>query len=170
VGEPDCARVAEAAVAMFSGRQPVWLEIAHAGCAGEAPCDPRIAPGAGARATVHFADAGQPVAIRFVNAVESLEPEVLVDVFAVARAASREAPKGLPLPFGLGHCGLGSPIDVDGSLWVPVGFVPEHADLINASGGFMTIEAPTRARLRTEGGIVVTLMRFGPALHVRLCD
>ncbi len=170
VGEPDCARVAEAAVAMFSGRQPVWVEVMHAGCAGEAPCDPRIAPGAGARGTVHFTDAGEPVPIRFVNGVEALEPTIETDVFARARAASGEAPKGVPFPFSLGHCGLGSPIDFDGSLWVPVGFVPEHPDLINAAGGSLTIETPSQARLRTEGGVVVTLMRFGPALHVRLCD
>lgn len=171
VGEPDCERVASAAVAMLSGRQPVWVDVAHAGCPGEAPCPPEIAPGAGARATVHFADAGEPVSIRFVNDDAALVPEVQREVFAQARAASGPAPRGAPFPFSLQHCGLVSPIDADGSLWVPVGFVDaSHADAINQAAGTLTLVAADEARLRTAGGLDVRLARFGATLWVRPCD
>ena len=168
--DPDCARVGDAALAMLSGRQAVWVEVAHAGCPGEAPCPRNLAPGAGARATVHFQDGQRPVVVRFRNDVDRLVPEMQDDVFAVARAASTPAPKGAPFAFTLGHCGLASPIDFDSSLWLPVGFVPEHGDAINAADGFVTIVAPTDAVLRTRGGLEVTLRRMGGAVNVRLCS
>jgi hypothetical protein len=171
VGEPDCERIAEAAVAMFSGRRPVWVEVAHAGCPGEAPCPLHIAPGAGATATIHFADAGRPVSIRFRNDERGLTQEVFRDDFAQATASSAPAPKSVPFPFSLGHCGLGSPIDLDGSLWVPVGFVDaSHTDAINAASGTVTIVSPTEAVLSTEAGLDVNLRRFGATLWVRLCS
>jgi hypothetical protein len=119
--------------------------------------------------SVHFVDLGNPFVVRFRNGIERLEPEVQEDEFATVRASSEPAPKGVPFPFALGHCGLGSPIDVDGSLWVPVGFVPEHSDVINAADGFLTILTATDARLRTNGGLDLALWRAGDALNVRIC-
>ena len=69
----------------------------------------------------------------------------------------------VPYVFSLGHCGLHSPVDVDGSFWDPIdGVTPTGEaldvatddEMINATPGvFVVIE--DGARFRTETGSVV---------------
>lgn len=79
-------------------------------------------------------------------------------------------------PLDLGHCGLTSPIDFDGSLWEPIGMANEaggplteaqQSDLINSARGMATFPDratdPDRLVLRTDSGLLLLLARrLGP--------
>jgi hypothetical protein len=80
--------------------------------------------------------------------------------------------------FSLGHCGLHSPIDVDGSFWDPVdgltaGGAPldleADPEMINASAGFFVVIGDD-ARFRTEAGSVVRLGRQDGPQEFPGCD
>jgi hypothetical protein len=74
-------------------------------------------------------------------------------------------------PFTLGHCGIWSGIDVDGSFWNPVGLVnPNHPDAINSAPGTFTLTSPNSAILRTEKGFVLQLVRHEGSKFLALCD
>lgn len=88
------------------------------------------------------------------------------------------AEPGKPYPFTLGHCGVGSPIDFDGSLWDVLGAqdgndhqVPEEqlGDLVNASSGTMTLVGAENALFRTTSSVVVGLKRHGGAKNYPAC-
>jgi hypothetical protein len=86
---------------------------------------------------------------------------------------------GEPVPYALGHCGLWSPIDVDGSLWQPVGGTaadggPIESDeaigeLINATAGELLLTSPDEATFTTAGGSAIFLVRAPGALDYPLC-
>lgn len=73
----------------------------------------------------------------------------------------------VPYTFSLGHCGLLSPVDVDGSFWNPVdGVTPAgqpldletDAEMINATAGVIVVIGD-EARFRTETGSVIRFTR-----------
>jgi hypothetical protein len=80
--------------------------------------------------------------------------------------------------FSLGHCGLHSPIDVDGSFWDPIdgltaGGAPlelgSDPEMINATAGFFVVIGD-EARFRTETGSVVRLERHDGPKEFPGCD
>ncbi len=74
-------------------------------------------------------------------------------------ATSGQAELGVPYPFELGHCGLRSPIDFDGSLWaVESGSL--HGDVYQPLRGTITLSDDTVATFEPDGAdYVVTLSR-----------
>jgi hypothetical protein len=95
------------------------------------------------------------------------------DIMLSART-SRTAEPGKPYAYQLGHCGIGSPIDFDGSLWDQVGGQNGHdgpvlpdgdqaGELVNSSSGSMMLVGVDDAIYRTRSGLVVGLRRHdGP--------
>lgn len=86
---------------------------------------------------------------------------------------------GEPQSFEIGHCGLGSPIDFDGSLWDPTfgddgsgGPLTndQQGELINATQVELTIIDPVTALLVTPAGARVLLVRHDGARPYALCD
>ena len=80
--------------------------------------------------------------------------------------------------FSLGHCGLFSPIDVDGSFWDPLdGTTPTGAELdlesdgemINATGGVIVVIGD-ELRFRTASGSVVRFERHAGDKEFPGCD
>ena len=71
-----------------------------------------------------------------------------------------------PTPFTLGHCGIFSGIDVDGSWWDPVGPVAmDSGEAVNATPGILTVLDPNHATFTTPAGFAVQLQRrAGPKL------
>ena len=74
---------------------------------------------------------------------------------------------GIPYTFNLGHCGLGSPVDVDGSFWDPIDGVSPNGqpldlgadnEMINATAGVIVV-IDDEARFRTETGSVIRFAR-----------
>jgi hypothetical protein len=99
----------------------------------------------------------------------SVEPESL-DVLEI----------GQPLEYTLGHCGLWSPIDLDGSLWQAEGGAKADGsaivegddeaigELINATPGvFVLVDG--RAQFTTVTGTVLDLARAPGAVDYPLC-
>ncbi|MET0773240.1 MAG: hypothetical protein ABWZ82_09160 [Candidatus Limnocylindrales bacterium] len=99
---------------------------------------------------------------------------VLEGDFELRPSSRRELAEGDIIPFALGHCGLGSPVDVDGSLWEPVGGADarggpidseaEIGDLINATPGVVMLVTHERLDYRSdEAGVWVVFRRLpGP--------
>lgn len=85
---------------------------------------------------------------------------------------------GVPRQFQLGHCGLGSPIDFDGSLWNPVaghdgrgGALTEEqvGELINPTEVTLILLAPDLAELHTPLRAVITIARLEGGRAYSLC-
>ena len=81
--------------------------------------------------------------------------------------------------FVLGHCGLASPIDVDGSLWDPIGYrisaggeltTQHEGELINATPMVVVLSAPDTLELRSPGGALIVLQRHVGPRRYFLCD
>ena len=73
---------------------------------------------------------------------------------------------GVAYRFNLGHCGLSSPVDVDGSFWDPIEPVAPDGDprgeMITATPGVIVVVAD-EARFRTDSGALVRFTRHaGP--------
>jgi hypothetical protein len=78
--------------------------------------------------------------------------------------------QGVAYRFSLGHCGLASPVDLDGSFWDPIdGFTADgqplelvsDPEMINATGGVIAVIGD-EARFQTESRAVVRFARhFG---------
>jgi len=69
--------------------------------------------------------------------------------------------------FSLGHCGLHSPVDLDGSFWDPLDGVGPNgqplaletdSEMINATAGVIVV-IEDEARFRTESGSVIRFAR-----------
>ena len=90
--------------------------------------------------------------------------------------SARIAPASPPDPdpvieLSLGHCGLWSPIDVDGALLGPARPVPAAAsDVVNAAVGQFRRTGATSAVFVSEGGVRIDLRRHTGAGSYLLCD
>lgn len=85
---------------------------------------------------------------------------------------------GAPYRFSLGHCGLASPVDVDGSFWDPIdgegsGGAPLNLtadpEMINATSGIFAV-IDDEARLRTDSGAVVRFERHAGTKEFAICE
>ena len=92
---------------------------------------------------------------------------------------SGELEVGVPRDFRLGHCGLISPIDIDGSLWDPVAghdgaggplTDDQVGDLINGTRTVVVLTDQNTLVMQTEHGAVVTLTRHDGPRDYLLCD
>ena len=81
--------------------------------------------------------------------------------------ASAPIEPGVPYRFNLGHCGLHSPVDADGSFWDPLDGITgigqpldleRDGEMINATVGVIVVIGD-EARFRTETGSVVRFER-----------
>jgi len=96
----------------------------------------------------------------------------------ILRAASAAIASGIPYRSGLEHCGLLSPIDVDGSFWEPIDGVAADgrpidlavdSEMINATSGVFVVIGD-EARFRTDSGSVIRLERAGIEKEFPGCD
>ena len=75
-----------------------------------------------------------------------------------------------PLPYTLGHCGVFSGIDIDGSWWDPVGPISmDSGEAINATPGTVTFTDPDHATFVTPGGFSLRLLRHAGAKLLPFC-
>jgi hypothetical protein len=96
-----------------------------------------------------------------------------LDVFNSTRPVEASSPRlaANVVPFELGHCGIWSGIDVDGSFWDPVGAVNgAHSDLINSARATFVLTSSVTATLRTEGGLMLQLVRHDGPKYLPACD
>jgi hypothetical protein len=77
--------------------------------------------------------------------------------------------------YTLGHCGLISPVDIDGSLWDPVGTAAalteqQEGELINATPVVIVTSDENTMQMRTPAGALITLTRHDGPRRYFLCD
>ena len=95
-------------------------------------------------------------------------------IFGPASAPIRD---GVAYRFTLGHCGLHSPVDVDGSFWDAVAGLTAVGDpldldndgeMINATSGLIVVIGD-ELRFRTESGSVVRFSRHEGEKQFGMC-
>ncbi len=65
-----------------------------------------------------------------------------------------------PQPYTLGHCGIFSGIDADGSWWDPVGPIDmDSGDAVNATAGVLNLTDPTHGTFTAPSGFAIQLQR-----------
>ena len=164
-----CQAMVEAAVESLGAEdgRPTWAEVRTPAC--EGGCQP--GPGATQRSVVTIelvGDNATSVAVDLRDGqVEAAEP---VDLQLSARQPQSAPAPGAEVAIELGHCGLASGIDVDGTFWNPIGLIPEHPDAINAARATFSRLAPGVATIRTDGGLIVQLARHAGPKHLPGCD
>jgi hypothetical protein len=137
----------------------------------DGPCFPPGAP-AGAwlgHVKVEFLDGREATTFLLEVLPATIEWEAIPTFFVrVLPTSAKLAHQAVDLT--LGHCGLESGIDVDGSFWDPVGMVDlNHPDAINAAEARFTLISPSTARLETAGGLVIGLARHTGAKYLPGC-
>ena len=96
----------------------------------------------------------------------------------VFKPVSADIAEGVPYRFSLGHCGLHSPVDVDGSFWdeldgvTPAGQpldLESDSEMINQTAGVIVV-IEDEARFRTESGSVIRFERHDGDKGLPGCD
>jgi hypothetical protein len=82
---------------------------------------------------------------------------------------------GLAVNYTIGHCGLGTPIDVDGSLWDPVGSAAvlteaQRGEMVNETSVVMVLIDDETLQMQTPSGALLTLTRHDGPRRYFLCD
>jgi hypothetical protein len=153
IREPDCGR---AVVATFDA--PADFETHSYGYAtvefSECPdnhCPEGFVPGVIVHVLLEPTDGSAPIEALVRSEDGGLVAEAQ-ETGAYFGVEPRSGPTGLnePFAFTLGHCGIWSGIDADGSFWDPIGQVDrENPDTINSAAGVMVISTEESATLQT---------------------
>ena len=155
VPAPVCARVAEEALAVAPAELgPVVHVVVRDG-----------------RIDLVGADGGGRASTRFVQAGDGRLEWDVWSVSAVGPMRPVSGPAlGAIVALTLGHCGLDSPIDVDGSFWDPVGEIPADDALLGDAAGQFRRLGPTSAEFVTARGARVALQLHVGAASPAGCD
>ncbi len=164
----QCEQALAAVAVNLPGTTPSYVAVSRKQCDGPCPGSERGVWIGGI--WVEFSDGRMSLNIQIevdgaTVAWENI-PSAIVEVSPQSPRLS--APTG---EFTLGHCGLGSGIDIDGSFWDPVGMIdPESLDLVNSANARFTLNSPDTAIVVTEGGAVLQLVRHPGSKYFFLCD
>jgi hypothetical protein len=110
--------------------------------------------------------------------VPKAAPEVIAAQSVVARGPNSVtllpisptgAVVGTDYGYDMPHCGINSPIDVDGSFWDAVGVPPDSVDFDGQPGTFRLV-SPTEATFTASDGKILQLVRHSGAKEFRFCD
>ena len=134
----------------------------------------RCAPGFGVRprgqGVVELAGPGRLRLVGITSVGGVLDFASVPDVVAATIEPHSRPAGGQNLPFALGHCGLVSPIDADGSLWDPIGQIDGDAlEAMNPGPGTIIFLAPRAARFVTDSGFRADLVRRAGSKLFQLC-
>jgi hypothetical protein len=172
LGADDCRRVvAEVGGIVPAGTAARYVQVGPFGCADGQPCPTSLAARQQGDITIE-AGAG---ALSYHVTAGADGPQLTFaqqDAFGVLVGPSTQPPVSAGArPYSLGHCGLWSGIDADGSWWDPVGPVDaDHPDAINAAEGTLNVLDPDRATFTSKGGLTVHLVRRDGEKYLPLCQ
>ena len=76
---------------------------------------------------------------------------------------------GVAYAYDMPHCGINSPIDVDGSFWDAVGVPADSVDFDGRTGTFR-LASPTEATFTASDGNLLHLVRHTGAKEFRICS
>jgi hypothetical protein len=164
-----CDAVKAAAADLVGDRQVVYVEVGPFYCQTGSPCPRTLDARPSGEVTIETADGGPPIAATVRWDGTKLEVAVAQPSHVSIVPQSKQA-VGARVAMDLGHCGLFSGIDLDGSWWDPVGFVDaDHPDAINSARAVVTAIDEDHATLRTSGGLAVLLVRRAGPKALRGC-
>lgn len=172
LGADDCRRVvAQLSMTVPAGSAVTYIQVGPFGCAAGQGCALSLAERPQGDVTLE-AGAG---ALSYHVTVTAGGAQITIerqDAFGVLLGPSSQPPVTAGArPFSLGHCGLWSGLDADGSWWDPVGPVDgDHPDAINAADGTLTVFDPDHATFTSRGGLTVQLQRHDGAKFLPLCQ
>lgn len=172
LGDADCERAREmAASALAPGDPPVrYVQVGPFGCAVGDRCPTTLLARPEGDIVIEFeGDTAINVHLKVAadGRFEATRGEGMG--IAVAPTSVPGIPAG-PEPFALGHCGIFSGIDLDGSWWDPVGSVPmDGGEAINATPGVITVVDPNRATFVAQTGFAVKLQRRTGSKFLPFC-
>ncbi|MBA2374280.1 MAG: hypothetical protein H0V74_08795 [Chloroflexi bacterium] len=167
----DCVRARGLAAAVLTAADPrvVYVQVGPFGCAIGGGCPNTLFARPAGDVILEFA-VGQPVAVH-LELGAGLAPTRNTAFGVLVAPSSARVVGGGPFEFSLGHCGLSSGIDLDGAWWDPVGPVAaEHSDSINAAKGTISVADLGRATFRSDGGLIVQLVRRDGPKFLPMCD
>jgi hypothetical protein len=153
VREPDCGRAVGAgfdALAEFESHSYGYATVDFSECPQDG-CPDGFIPGVIVRVLLEPTDGSAPIEALVRSEAGGLVAEVQ-EIAAYFGVEPRSGPAALnePFAFTLGHCGIWSGIDADGSFWDPIGQVDrENPDTINSAAGTMVISNEESATLQT---------------------
>jgi len=90
------------------------------------------------------------------------------DSITLLPVSPRGATVGVDYAYDMPHCGIHSPIDVDGSFWDAVGIDPGSADFDGTLGTFRLV-TPHEATFTRRDGAVLQLVRHAGAKSFGFC-
>ncbi len=161
----------EAALARVpAGRPVVAARVMAYGCE-SGPCAPGVLARGQGEVQVEIGDGGGLVAWQLGlgggSGIAFTGPPI-----ETPGAAEPESNRGAATiaELSLGHCGLFSPIDFDGSFWDPIGQVDGDApEAINGASGTIRLLGPIDAEFRADSGFSVRLRRHEGAKTLQGC-
>ena len=110
--------------------------------------------------------------------VPSPPPEAIENQQVIARGINtitllpispRGAVVGVAYGYDMPHCGIASPIDVDGSYWDPLVRPPDPTEFDMQTGTFRLV-SPNEAVFTTQDGRRLELIRHSGPKEFGLCD
>jgi hypothetical protein len=170
--EIDCLRVRDLVLQSLPAGSPpaAYVEVGPFACTTD-PCLETILARPTGRVTVEFADGSEPAVIEVAVQADEFTARPAEESFLVSVPPASKKLPGPRATIMLGHCGLYSGIDVDGSFWNPIGAIDvNNPDTINATEAEFTLTTPATATLTTANGLALTLVRHPGAKHLPLCS
>jgi hypothetical protein len=167
----DCIRIRDVVLSTLpAGGPPIaYVEVGPFTCTVD-PCPETIAQRPAGRILVEFADGSEPTVLDVAVQAGEVTTREAQDVFLVPVLPASNRLPGPRAEITLGHCGLLSGIDIDGSYWDATGHVDmTHADSINAAEAVFTLVSPAEATLVTAGGLSLELVRHPGGKHLPAC-
>jgi hypothetical protein len=165
--DADCQQVGSQALERL-GADPSsvsYVIVGPMGCF--EPCESGTVRGG---LTVEFVDGRRSAGFQFEVGPQGLALRAMESTGSMVEPSSGRLANNV-LEMTLGHCGLYSGIDVDGSFWDPVGLIDaSHPDSVNAATGTFTLTSATSAVLRTQGGLQLELVRHRGPKTLPGCD
>ena len=163
----DCARARDLTATALTNADPTarYVQVGPFGCLTD-PCPTTLADRPEGDVTIEF-DGGTGINVHLIVAPDGSFEAVRSEPMGVSvPPSSRAGMAAGPQAYTLGHCGVLSGIDADGSWWDPVGPVDfDSPDAINAAEGVLTLTDPTHAIFVSSSGFTLQLVRHdGPKL------
>ena len=161
LGDIDCQRAASLAreVLLESDPPVVYVQVGPFACREGTGCPTTLAARPEGDVTIEFAD-GTAILVHIKDEAGAVQ-QTRGDAMGILVDPSSPVgwPAG-PQPFTLGHCGIFSGIDVDGSWWDPVGPVDMNGgDAVNATEGVLNLTDPTHGTFTAPSGFAIQLQR-----------
>jgi hypothetical protein len=168
LGPADCERARAFAATVLDANDPdvVYVQVGPFGCLQGASCPTNLLTRPEGDVVIEFGG-GTGINVHLKVAADGsfqVERQEAMGI-GVPPASPPDGVAG-PREFQLGHCGVFSGIDVDGSYWDLVGPISfDSGEAVNDATGILSLTDPDHGTFATPGGFSVQLIRHvGPKL------